>query len=191
MGDVTFTIVIFDSLYNASFCFSNMTIFPPFTRTLTIINDVMFILKIYFDLCRKYGRELPSYFCGKSFFLMSSGKVLSKFCRAYGLFSFYKISKSRGFPVRWNMRVPVYVNIGICSFPVNSCFNLFLLILVTRTSKTLNCCLIHGHMYLQASFHWFVQTRYQKQCSCDSCCLCVVFNTEFGKLMVCLFWFHF
>ena len=30
---------------------------------------------------------------------------------------------------------------------------------------------------IEDSSHWFVQTRYQTQCSYDSCCLCIIFNT--------------
>ena len=36
---VVFTTVVFDSLYNPSFCLSNIVILASFNRTLTIIND--------------------------------------------------------------------------------------------------------------------------------------------------------
>ena len=39
------------------------------------------------------------------------------------LLSFDKVSQSPSFADRWSMRVPVYVNVDICSFPISRCFN--------------------------------------------------------------------
>ena len=117
MKAVIFTVAVFDSLYNVLFCLSNIVILASFIRTLTIINNIMFVLKIYFVLYWKFFSGLI-----KHVYFKFNDKIYIQ-CDGVAM----------GSP-----RVPIFANIFMISFEEKSLFIKQLKLTLNVNEKSIN-----------------------------------------------------
>ena len=59
---------------------------------------------------------------------------------------------SPSFPVQWSVRVPVYVNIGICSYLINRCFSFALVETSVYRKATNNNIYINWYSYTPSNW---------------------------------------